>query len=55
VSNNDPQHPWLLEVQAQKAQRRPKLQGDAPLTPWELEKVRADAEMAARYIREQKP
>lgn len=26
--------------------RRPKLQGDAPLTAWELEKVRCDADVA---------
>jgi hypothetical protein len=35
-------------------QTRPRLKGDAPLTPWELEKVRRDAELAARYLREQK-
>lgn len=35
-------------------QTRPKLKGDAPLTPWELEKVRRDAEVAARYLRAQK-
>lgn len=33
--------------------RRPKLQGDAPLTPWELEKVRRDAEVAARFLKQQ--
>lgn len=31
--------------------KRPKLQGDAPLTPWELEKVKRDVEAAARYLK----
>ncbi len=47
---------------ADTPKRRSKLQGDAPLTEWELEKVRRDADRAAtqlglrdnaeRYLRE---
>ena len=33
---------------------RPRLKGEAPLTPWELEKVRRDAEVAARFLKDQK-